>query len=541
MRRAADITTRPLELSDLLEGIAAGVVVLPDFQRDFEWQEAEVLSLVATVMAGWPAGSLLLMRGKPRFFETRPFDGMPRSDVVQYVVLDGQQRLTALSRALRGVAGEAAYAVDLNAISEGAEVADELEEAFRPVRPGKDDWIDHDRALVPLTALNSAPDYFEWIEDQVLTLAEDQRAPMRARLRNAYKDFLGTVNHYAFPSVILEPDMPTAAVARIFERINKGGLQLGTFDLLVARVYKRGWNLREKWEQAKADDELFGAYLGDDGLPLIQSITVAPRAPNMVGDIRRPALLKVDEEPLRQQWDVTVESYARALQFISDSGMRNPNWVPYRILHVPLAALARNFELAEHRELLEAWLWSRSFNMDYDVASSTVATSDYILLRDALSGMGTPPSFSIDLGPLWGATRKSQGALWRTFLSFLLRRGALDPWTGARLIESPTDASGVVVDHIVVEAQRPDGDDSPHLSVLAQYVRQRRRGASADLRGLPRETDTGNALRSQFLEAIVEGDIQNSFDAMQARLAALRIAVIEEFPAVKTVSAPTDF
>jgi len=32
----------------------------PEFQRDYDWEDDRVIALVATMMRGWPAGSLLL-------------------------------------------------------------------------------------------------------------------------------------------------------------------------------------------------------------------------------------------------------------------------------------------------------------------------------------------------------------------------------------------------------------------------------------------------------------------------------------------------
>src|SRR3954453_15761332 len=98
----SEIVARSVDLSRLLEGIDQGAVVLPDFQRDFVWSDGELMVLVATVMVGWPAGSLLLMEGSPPFFNTREFSGVTRKiDQVSLVVLDGQQRLTALYSSFR--------------------------------------------------------------------------------------------------------------------------------------------------------------------------------------------------------------------------------------------------------------------------------------------------------------------------------------------------------------------------------------------------------------------------------------------------------
>src|SRR4051812_38900516 len=100
MRRSG-INASMMDLVPLLDGVACGELALPDFQRDFDWVETDVLALLVTVFSGWPAGSLMLMRGKPLLFKLRGFDeGPPALSRVGYVVLDGQQRLTSLYHAL---------------------------------------------------------------------------------------------------------------------------------------------------------------------------------------------------------------------------------------------------------------------------------------------------------------------------------------------------------------------------------------------------------------------------------------------------------
>src|SRR5262245_50816882 len=92
-----------VRLSDLLEWIAAGELALPDFQRDFDWDQKAVRAIVGTVLKNWPAGSLMFVEGSPPYFgEPRPFEFGPPvdRDVVRFLVLDGQQRLTALYRVL---------------------------------------------------------------------------------------------------------------------------------------------------------------------------------------------------------------------------------------------------------------------------------------------------------------------------------------------------------------------------------------------------------------------------------------------------------
>jgi hypothetical protein len=524
----------------LLDGIEDGSVVLPNFQRDFDWTEGDVASLVATVMVGWPAGSLLLMRGAPTFFTTRKFEGATeQSAEPAYVVLDGQQRLTALFNALRGK-GPFKYAIDLGAVSQDEDLAERLEEAIRIFT--EKEWsaqppfgTQRDARLVPLVALTSAPDFFEWRDKTVAQLPPGPREEALAVLSDAYKSFLGTVNHYEFASTILEPDLPAEAVARIFERINKGGLRLSTFDLLVARVYTSTWNLRDEWNRARRETDHIEIYLGDEGLPIIQ--TIALRSD---GDVRRPALLKLSADVLTREWASAVEAMERALVFLVQTGMRNPSWVPYKTLLLPLASLARDFDLTEHRPLVESWLWSRSFGMDYDVASSTKAASDYRDLKEAMDGTVPAPTFRIDPTLLWRATRRQQAALWRSFLSLLLRRGAEDPYSGTALVLSPADASQSVVSSLFARVTDAD-PEAPHLWVLSQIVLQggdqhRSRGRAV-LAVVLEELAGGAGVHGRLATQFIDPDVLEEAAGNPARLMAARLRQVEqylqsEFPAV---------
>src|SRR5437016_1127085 len=92
---------RPFALLDLLSSIDTGDIVLPDFQREYLWTSSHVRSLLTTVLRGWPAGSLLLLERHPDLPAVKAFDGgPPAADDYSLVVLDGQQRLTALYHAL---------------------------------------------------------------------------------------------------------------------------------------------------------------------------------------------------------------------------------------------------------------------------------------------------------------------------------------------------------------------------------------------------------------------------------------------------------
>src|SRR4051812_42703985 len=86
----------------LMELVSAGRIVVPRFQRPWLWTHARSLALVRSIARSWPAGALLLMESD-RGFPSLPLHGVDDLAVeVDYSVLDGQQRLTALYLTLNG-------------------------------------------------------------------------------------------------------------------------------------------------------------------------------------------------------------------------------------------------------------------------------------------------------------------------------------------------------------------------------------------------------------------------------------------------------
>jgi len=82
--------------------IARVEIKLPEIQRSYVWKPTQVAKLIESLYRGCPTGSLLFWKTSetPRS-QGFALDGTPPPPVVQPLyLLDGQQRLTALSRAL---------------------------------------------------------------------------------------------------------------------------------------------------------------------------------------------------------------------------------------------------------------------------------------------------------------------------------------------------------------------------------------------------------------------------------------------------------
>src|SRR6266542_6534971 len=92
-------------LHDLLGQAYRGKLQLPDFQRNWVWDDDRIRSLLASVSVSFPIGAVMLLEtgGEHVRFKPRPLAGTHeklRHMAPETLILDGQQRLTSLYQAL---------------------------------------------------------------------------------------------------------------------------------------------------------------------------------------------------------------------------------------------------------------------------------------------------------------------------------------------------------------------------------------------------------------------------------------------------------
>lgn len=518
------LETKVFKVTELADLIGEGQLVLADFQRDFDWTEPNIRSFLATILMAWPAGSILLVEGRPGEIEVRGFeDGPDPTPPVAYTVLDGQQRLTSLFYALHD-RGPTVYAVRASALLEGDVEALEngiesfpranWDDRFRDAPwEGEDGWV-------PLYALRSSTDYFAWREQVMKGASEGLHRTLGLQLSALYRDRLARVHGYDLPAVLVGADLDEGSVARIFERLNRKGLTLGSFDLVVARVYEPHWNLRLHWEEATLEDPLLDRFLAQDGLPVLQTISLAK-----VDDVRQRAVLDLPRPVIHDAWPRAVAAVTAALSFLREEcGVARPEWLPYRAILLVLSGVAFNdYELVAHRDLLRRWFFSRAFSLRFDAAANTRTVEDYWLLRDALERGGTFGVDPANADLIRVATRRKQAALWRAFVCVLAHRSrqGID---GEPLSGDPED--------VVVASLSPRRIDTAegeglHLRVLSMVLANRRTAAVLRRGGLREavqpsllrnEADIDEALEAQLLpplsvalnRATTSGDILES-------------------------------
>jgi len=414
---------RNYDLTRLLEAIHQGRIVLPEFQRDFLWETKDVEQLVATCLTGWPIGSLLLLPGSADlFFRIRGFDSGPTPrQPFQLVVLDGQQRLTSLYQAMYGL-GDFRYGVKTSLLRAGQSIED-LEDAIvsksalRWDRDYPDERAEYEAGVIPVTALRQAADFYAWRDNAAAEASVEQRR----ELTDIYVDYLSGLDRYEVPAVVIDDEVHPEAVARIFERVNRLGRPLATFDLMVAKSFAENFNLRDEWEAVVDGDPHLVEYLPDGGLSILNVIALQVR-----NSIRQADVLRLQGSDVRKYWAPAVDALRSATEYLRENlHVQNPDWLPYKAHLTVLGALALNNALAKNKQAVNAWFWSSIFTGRYDVASNTRAVEDFTQI---LKSVGVAPKeIALDSEAIFASNRRQYGSLHRGLLCVFASQNPLEP------------------------------------------------------------------------------------------------------------------
>src|SRR5689334_23742059 len=97
----ASMIGNPLKIKDLISEMSQGNLRIPEIQRGYVWKRSQIAKLLDSIYRGFPTGSILLWDTVEAVIYKEMQTNLGRSgksDFIPKIVLDGQQRLTSLSR-----------------------------------------------------------------------------------------------------------------------------------------------------------------------------------------------------------------------------------------------------------------------------------------------------------------------------------------------------------------------------------------------------------------------------------------------------------
>jgi len=214
-------------VATLLSQIETGQIGLPELQRPFVWDRAQVRDLMDSLYKGFPAGYFLLWQNSPVAGGV-PIGADGKQTTPQLLVVDGQQRLTSLYAVFKGAE---VYTEKFEKVS--------IRIAFHPLKQRfevANNIIDNDVEWIgdisPL--LNGAASVFSFITDYIqrLEAAQELTPATKDHIANAIQRLV-SLNGYTFSAIQLSYDLPIEEVAEIFVRINSKGTQLDQADFIL--------------------------------------------------------------------------------------------------------------------------------------------------------------------------------------------------------------------------------------------------------------------------------------------------------------------
>lgn len=101
MKKETVFNITQYQLNHLITNIDTGEIALPDLQRPFVWDNGKVRDLFDSLYKGLPIGMLILWKINESNNEFKPI-GLDKKTTPSKLIIDGQQRLTALYAVITG-------------------------------------------------------------------------------------------------------------------------------------------------------------------------------------------------------------------------------------------------------------------------------------------------------------------------------------------------------------------------------------------------------------------------------------------------------
>jgi hypothetical protein len=225
-----------LTIWDLVNRFDSGEIRLPLMQRDYVWRAKKVVRLLDSLYRGWPIGSFYVWRTNDEYPQKeRSGKVVPRAlDGFAGFLLDGQQRLTSLSNAIKAEAEvELEHRAFFDLENEQfflGEMKRTLEKRINAADP----------LIVPLSEIVGidGDSALEGIERALLACGERGKLGKSGNLTGKYRQRLHRVATMMRRVALCEvfDDNHEEHAFELFSRLNKGGTSLSAGDVEAARL-----------------------------------------------------------------------------------------------------------------------------------------------------------------------------------------------------------------------------------------------------------------------------------------------------------------
>lgn len=402
-------------LLDIVKSIKNDTLLLPEFQRDFRWEMDQTYDLFDSLIREIFIGTIIY--GKPGFGMTlRQIDVLPRKgkgsrarpqmrhydkkEIVEKcqtqnlrVILDGQQRITSIYRALTGA--DSVFVI-LKKESKPEELIDGPLEAVLGDVAGEES---EEAVSVRLSdAYRAEADGLEGedldrlFEDSAFGLRIGKDDPIWKVYAKAYRRTVKKLSDLYKKQKLVAfhlLDMTLDKFCLFFERSNSRGIQLNFTDILAAKLY-HGFNLRSAIEDFEAQHNL-RLNRGETIVRAVAYLSAVEKDHPVTID-KKAILENLEPADFDKHWGRAALFYKESLDYlVAQHFVLNRSWLPSENMVIPLMVFlshVREFSRIDEgqRKFLEFWFWSSVFSNRYSTASNEVIISDSRALSHVAQG-----------------------------------------------------------------------------------------------------------------------------------------------------------
>lgn len=273
------------DVETLLNLVKAEQIAIPELQRPFVWDSVKVRDLMDSLYKGYPVGYLITWQS----IGAKLKGGQVATH--QQILIDGQQRITALRAAVAGLKvidkkyRQKRITIAFNPVSE--EFA-----TLTPVIDRNPEWVSDVAEFFNGSPLKFVRQYLAANPDADPDVVEENL------------EHLASIKHAQIGIISLSDDLDVETVSEIFIRINSKGVPLSSADFAMSKIATygdRGRNLRKlidhfahlsvaphAYDDIKENDVEFGASGYLEKIAWLRNVSEDLYDPNY-GDIIRVA------------------------------------------------------------------------------------------------------------------------------------------------------------------------------------------------------------------------------------------------------------
>jgi len=523
--------------------LKSGLIQLSSIQREWIWNDEKIRDIVASVISDYPIGAVLFLKCEDSpVFACSPISGVELLKDIspKNLVLDGQQRLTAIYEAMYNIgqpvsfkkgksSEERYYYLDIEKILEdSSDTVDAiisvpkdkkvkksskkntgldlstLEKEFENKMFPLNIIFDHDKKEKISNDLMTKSKWSEKYKEYYRNKNDDELYKKILSEFEELDEIFGRLKGYTIPVISLDSDTEMDAVCKIFEKVNSSNQPLTGFDLVVAIYAKDKFDLKENWKEFQKDVFSKGILEGFEPKNFLRACKLFAGYKNNNLTFKKNVITDLKLEHYKKYSKIVSNGFREAKKLLDEEGIVTKNNLPYSSQLITLGVICALLENSisssdKIRQKVKQWYWCCVFRKYYENgANDAKFFSDITNLMNWINENEIPEvvkDFEFDLSKFKDITSNS-GALFNGIIALLVKNNCKD------------FASGTIIKDL-----HKNGDvavEIHHLFPKNSYQRQYPDLIDSVLNKTPLSKKTngilGDIAPSKYLEKIMTGE-----------------------------------